>query len=187
MMAPRMVPLVAHVEQIRGERGTDRVPDFDPTEAGVEARVLLLLEAPGPRATRERGGSGFVSPDNNDATAENMWWLLREAGVDRRSEVATWNVVPWYVGDDHRIRGVRVGDLDEARPYVEELVTRLLPDLRVVLLLGRKASKGWARLKLDVPSIEAPHPSPVNLNSRPDHRQLIRDALVRARQGAGFG
>jgi hypothetical protein len=59
--APHMAPLTAHVARIRAERGADRVPDFDPTEAGVNAPILLLLEAPGGNATRERGGSGFVS------------------------------------------------------------------------------------------------------------------------------
>lgn len=103
--APHMTPLARLVDRIRAERGADRVPDFDPTEAGVRARMLLLLEAPGPKATRERGGSGFISPDNDDATAKNMWQLLREAGVDRQVEVVTWNVVPWYVGDDSKIRG----------------------------------------------------------------------------------
>lgn len=161
------------------------MPDFDPTEAGVMARILLLLEAPGPKATRERGGSGFVSPDNDDATAQNMWWLLRDAGVNRRVEVVTWNVVPWYVGDDRKIRGATVFDLNEARPYVEELAG-LLPDLGAVVLLGRKAAAGWARMGLDRPTIEAPHPSPVNLNPRPHLREEILRALIGARSLAGF-
>lgn len=111
LTAPHVAPLTAHVERIRRERGADRVPDFDPTEAGVHAPILLLLEAPGGKATRERGGSGFVSPDNNDDTAENMWRMLLEVGVDRRREVVTWNVVPWYIGSDQRIRPAESADL----------------------------------------------------------------------------
>lgn len=183
--APHMGPLVSYVGRIRADRGADRVPDFDPTEAGVHARILLLLEAPGPKATRERGGSGFVSPDNNDGSAENMWHLLREAGVDRATEVATWNVVPWYIGSDKKIRPAQSDDLVEARAYIEELIS-LLPALAVVVLIGKPAAEGWRRLRLDLPSAQAPHPSPQNLNTRPHYRAEILNALQAARQLAGL-
>lgn len=156
------------------------MPWFDPHEAGVEARILLLLEAPGRRAV----GSGFVSPDNDDQTAQNMWTLLREAGIDRRREVVTWNIVPWYIGDGQRIRPATRADLDQARPALRELLS-LLPDLRVVVLLGRKAARGWTRAGLDLDSVEAPHPSPLALNTRPAARDAVRAALVRARLLAG--
>ena len=159
------------------------MPDFDPTEAGVAAPILLLLEAPGPKASRERGGSGFVSPDNIDGTAENMWRPLREAEVDRGHEVVTWDVVPWYIGSDRNIRPADSADLLEGRPYVEELLG-LLRALRVVVRIGRHAAKGWARLGLDLPAIEAPHPSPQNLNTRPHLRPAVLDALREARRVA---
>jgi uracil-DNA glycosylase len=181
LAASHVAPLTAHVERIRSDRGADRVPDFDPTEAGIEAAILLLLEAPGGKATRERGGSGFISPDNNDGTAENMWRLLREAGVDRRREVVTWNVVPWYVGSDSKIRPAESADLLDGRPYIEELIA-LLTALRVVVLIGKHAERGWSRLGLTLPTVAAPHPSPQNLNSRPHYRPLILDALREARR-----
>ncbi|MEX1208762.1 MAG: uracil-DNA glycosylase [Acidimicrobiia bacterium] len=146
---------------------------------------MLLFEAPGGKATVERGGSGFVSPDNNDATAQNMWYLLRDAGVDRRVEVVTWNVVPWYVGDDHKIRRVAAADLREARPHVEELLG-LLPNLGVVVLLGKRAQKGWSGIGMEVASIGAPHPSPQNLNPRPHLRDEILRALESARRLSRF-
>jgi len=68
----RIAKLTAFVRALRRSHGADRVPDFDPTEAGTNARILILLEAPGPRATKARGGSGFVSADNNDGTAGNL-------------------------------------------------------------------------------------------------------------------
>ena len=61
LTSPHVAPLTEHVQRMRAERGSDRVPDFDPTEAGTSAPILLLLEAPGPKATKERGGSGFAS------------------------------------------------------------------------------------------------------------------------------
>jgi hypothetical protein len=175
-----MLPLAEHVELIRAERGSDRVPDFDPTEAGVLAPVLLLLEAPGGKATRERGGSGFVSPDNDDATAENMWRLLREAGIERSRDVVTWNIVPWYLGSDTKIRQAAQRDLDEARPHLIELLG-LLPSLVVAVLIGKRAAYGWRYLRATLPTIEVPHPSPRNLNSRPWSRAAIRTGLATAR------
>lgn len=180
---PDILPLTEHVERIRSARGRDRVPDFDPTEAGVRAPLLLLLEAPGAKATRERGGSGFVSPDNDDGTAENMWWLLRQAGVDRAKDVVTWNIVPWYLGSDSKIKPATRVDLEAARPYVAELLG-LLVNLRVVVLIGRRAADGWRQLAIDLPSVEVPHPSPQNLNTRPQSRALIRDRLREAQERA---
>jgi hypothetical protein len=59
------------------------VPRFDPAEAGVNARVMLLFEAPGPMTNTDntRPGSGFISVDNNDQSAENCWRLRNEVGA----------------------------------------------------------------------------------------------------------
>lgn len=111
-----------------------------PTEAGVEAHILMLFENPGRRADAARG-SGFISADNDDKSAENMWHLLREAGIDRRRDIVAWNIVPWYLGDERRIGAVRTSDIAAARPALLELL-RLLPQLRVVILFGRKAQDG---------------------------------------------
>jgi uracil-DNA glycosylase len=154
------------------------VPYFDPTEAGTEARILLLLEAPGRRSALE-GGSGFVSPDNDDQTAQNMWHLLREAGIDRGREILTWNVVPWYIGDGTKIRATRSSDLEDARQATRELLA-LLSDIRVVVLLGRPAAKAWRMLGFSLPAILASHPSPLNLNTRPQRREEIRQSLAEA-------
>jgi uracil-DNA glycosylase len=180
LTAAHVAPLHEYVQGLRLERGGDRVPDFDPTEAGINAPILLLLEAPGGKATRERGGSGFVSPDNDDGSAENMWKLLGEAGIDRARDVVTWNIVPWYIGSDHKIRRAEPRDLDEARPYVEELLG-LLPDLRVVVLIGRRAAQGWRHLHITGPqTVEVPHPSPQNLNTRRGSRGRLLEGLRRA-------
>lgn len=159
------------------------MPDFDPTEAATAAPILLLLEAPGPKATSERGGSGFVSPDNNDGTAENMWHLLCCAGIDRATDVVTWNVVPWYIGDDRRIRPADSRDLLDGRPYIEELI-RLLTRLEVVVLLGQHARHGWERLRFPTRALAAPHPSPTNLNTRPHHRAEVLETLRKAHRTA---
>jgi hypothetical protein len=58
--APHVEPLNTWVRDVRRRLGPAAiVPWFDPGDGGVEARILWLL--PGPKATRERGGSGIVS------------------------------------------------------------------------------------------------------------------------------
>lgn len=186
-----VAPLTDLVERIRATRGDgEAVPWFDPDSGGVDAEVLLLFEAPGPRAVgttalaHRRRGSGFISPDNNDATATNVLLLEEEAGLDRR-RVLHWNIVPWYVGDGTRIRGVNARDLEEALPWLAELL-QLLPCLKVVVLCGRKPQRGWTRYSGPRPHglvvLACPHPSPVNVNSRREARGVILSAFDTARR-----
>jgi hypothetical protein len=181
LQAPHVAPLTALVRRLRAAHGGG-VPWFDPTEAGVEARILLLFENPGRRADAAQG-SGFISADNDDASAENMWRFLGEAGIDRRGDVVAWNIVPWYLGDDRKIGAVRASDLEQARPALHELL-HLLPELRVVVLFGRKAQAGWRRARppVDVAVLEAPHPSGRWLNGHPGDRAVIVARLRDARR-----
>ncbi len=162
--------------------GDESIPWFDPTDAGVRARILLLLEAPGRRATAKQG-SGFVSADNDDPTAENAWHLYREAGIDRATDIVVWNVIPWYIGTDTGVRAWTHRDLHEAREVVRDLLEQL-PDLRVVVLQGKAAAAAWERLDIDLPVIRSPHPSPQNLNTRPAMRESILTALRAAKAAA---
>jgi hypothetical protein len=181
---PHIAPLTALVQQFRDEHGPDSVPWFDPTEAGVHARILLLFENPGRRADALHG-SGFISADNDDRSAENMWRIFREAGIDRSRDVVNWNIVPWYLGDAQKIGSVRTSDIDEARPALARLLA-LLPELRVVILCGRKAQQGWdrARLGVNVLVLRVPHPSGRWLNAHPEDREKIVAALIEARRRA---
>ena len=182
---PHVKPLSDYVRRLRTRHGGDAsIPWFDPTEAGITAPILLLLEAPGRRATTEQG-SGYISADNNDGSAENMWHILREAGVDRSTEIVVWNVVPWYIGSPEGIRAATSADIAEAHGALVELLS-LLPRLQVVVLLGDRAADAWQLVGVDMPTVRAPHPSPKNLNSRPHYRAKIVEALVQARQQAGL-
>ena len=184
-----MAPLSAFVGRLRVQHGGgESVPWFDPTEAGVHARILALLEAPGPRATGATGprpsakGSGFISADNNDPTADHVWHLLRDSGIDRAREYAAWNIVPWYVGDGRAIRKATRGDIEQARPALLELLD-LMTEIRVVMLLGDAAQKGWdrARINRSLHVIRARHPSPQWLHRYPTGRQDLRAAFARAK------
>src|SRR5690606_18145622 len=126
--------------------------------------------------------SGFISPDNNDASAALVFELREEAGLPRRASTY-WNVVPWYLGTGQKIAASTAADYREARPYLLE-VLQLLPRLEVVVLLGKAAGRAWdaaaPALAEVVTVLRCPHPSPQNVNTRPEARAKILDALVRA-------
>ena len=175
LQAAHMRPLSDLAMRIR-ERQVDprSVPDFDPLDGGVEAEVLFLLEAPGPRAVQ----SGFVSRNNPDETAKNFFLSSQEAGIERRRTLL-WNVVPWYVGEGGRIRPVRGSDVAQARDWLEALLA-LLPGLRIVVFVGRKAALASQLVVQVSPGVgvqSMPHPSPVFVNRSAKNRSQIVEAL----------
>jgi hypothetical protein len=181
-----VVPLNQWVEGLRQRLGDGAVPWFDPDDGGIHARILWLLEAPGPKATEFRGGSGFVSCDNNDSTAQNTWETRVEAGVARHL-VVHWNVVPYYLGDGQRIKAATDDDLSATGALLSEMLA-LLPELRCVILGGEAAIRCWDRYAPPghgLAAIRTKHPSPRNLNTRPQYRPLIVDAWKKALQVTG--
>lgn len=171
--APHIAHLTAFVEALRVEAGPGaQVPYFDPWDGGVGATTLFLLEAPGSRAVR----SGFVSRNNPDETAKNFYELCIEAGIDRKKTII-WNAVPWYIGDGKKIRAATSKDLvDGLEPLARLLV--LLPKLRVVVLVGRKAQKAAAQFDQNRYTLFiCPHPSPMFVNNAPGNRGKILDVL----------
>lgn len=114
------------------------VPHFDPAEAGVSARALLLLEAPGPKTVPEWGGSGFISVDNNDVTAQNTWNARNDAGL--HDHTLAWNILPWVMGR----ASVKPTSAELTQGAIElRGLLELLPDLQVIVLAGDKAKAGW--------------------------------------------
>jgi len=150
------------------------IPDFDPWDGGVTAEILYLLEAPGAQAV----ASGFVSRNNPDETAKNFFELNREAGIPRELSV-TWNIVPWYIGSGKRIRAATREDISSGSKSLERLL-RLLPTLRAVVLVGRKAERAAgiiSRACPDVRIFRSPHPSPLFVNNAPGNRDRILRTL----------
>lgn len=178
-------PLTAWVERLTSTRADSglkaEIPAIDPADAGVDARVLLLMEAPGPmtNAFSGRPGSGFISSDNDDATAENLWHARRAAGLV--DGTLLWNVVPWYLGPANK--KPTVADLREGAGPVRELIA-MLPNLHTVVTLGVFARKGWTRfgrpgIGIGVRTITTWHPSRQSM-IQPGNREHLIAALSRA-------
>jgi len=172
---PHVERLTKFVHEIRRDRALrNEVPFFDPADGGINAECLFVLEAPGPNAVK----SGFVSSNNPDESAKNWLLISRESGLSRKRTIA-WNIVPWYLGSGKKIRPAKATDIKEGWPYLLKLLD-LLPNLRIIVLVGRKAQKVTSRLQAirsDLQILNCPHPSPSFMNRKPQNRGILLSAL----------
>lgn len=133
--APHIAPVNRFVDQLR-ER--EWAPYVAPIHGGVDARVLSILRDPGPK-TRDGEGSGFLSTENDDPTAERQGQLLATVGLDA-ADILPWNAYPWYIN-----RAPRAAELELGVKPILDLID-MLPKLRAVLLQGGSAKDSWRRV-----------------------------------------
>jgi len=163
---PHVMALTEYAAKLRN-RGLGEVPAFDPLDGGVGAQVLFLFEKPGPM-TGEGRGSGFISRNNDDATAEATFEFMKKAGIPRRLTV-TWNLIPWWNGT----RKVTVQELREGTDCLQELVA-LLPRLCAVVMVGQSAAKAKPYLETTgMAVLTSCHPSPLVKAKFPDKWKAI--------------
>ena len=155
---PHVAPLTQFVRSLRTE-GFGDVPYFDPLDGGTNATSLFLLEKPGSMAS----SSGFISRNNNDKTAENTFRFMVQAGIDRRT-TCLWNTVPGWNGT----RKISSAELKAGAACLYRLFA-LLPDIGVVVLVGRKAQKARYLIQdYGVEILTSFHPSPINYATAPE-------------------
>jgi uracil-DNA glycosylase len=175
--SPHLAPIRALGRAIAAAQGAE-VPEPDPLDGGVAARLLLLLETPGPRIR----GTGLVSRDNPTGTAANLFRFLAEAGIARR-DTLIWNTIPWVIhAPGARNRLPRRSEVRQALPWVTPLLA-CLPHLRVVVLSGRVAGFAQSDLEASRPDlrlIPIPHPSPTFVCTAPSVAARIRAGLAEA-------
>jgi uracil-DNA glycosylase len=182
---PHVRPLNELVDRWRSD--VRPVPYADPDSGGVHSKILFLHESPGPKASAKHG-SGLISTDNNDPSAERFWRLSRQAGLDCGSYIS-WNAVPWYVSGDGRNVNATDDEGRAALPYLHRFVT-LLTRLRVVVVMGRFAERWWFEYLIRVPDsrvlplLAAPHTSNRARISRPRFEDDILAAMAKAKQVA---
>lgn len=154
------------------------MPGFDPADGRAEARLLILLETPGP------GGDGprQVSRDNPTGTARNLTRFLHEAGI-ARADTILWNAVPWIVhAPGARNRALRRGEIREGIAMLPSFLA-LLPHLAVVVLAGRVAGEARgtvAAARPDAAVLAMPHPSPTIVCTSPEIPRRIAMSLGEA-------
>ncbi|RVU15836.1 uracil-DNA glycosylase [Methylobacterium oryzihabitans] len=175
--AAHLAPLRRLSDRIRAEQGAP-VPEADPLDGGVGARLLLLLETPGPAT----GRTDFVSRDNPTGTAANLFRFLGQAGI-ARADTLIWNAVPWVIhAPGARNRAPRAGEIRAARPYLGPLLD-LMPRLAVAVLSGRVAGglrPDLAAARPGLPVIDVPHPSPTYVCTSPAVAERIAAGLAEA-------
>lgn len=177
LQAPHMALLAAFAARMRAALGW-QVPDFDPCDGGAGARLLILLETPGPRM----GGAMLVSCDHAAGTARNLRRFLADAGLPRGA-VVLWNAVPWVI-DANRCRAPRTSEIAHGLTWLPDLLD-LLPELRGCVLAGRAARQATpmlARARPLLPVWAMPHPSPTYVNTSPVVAERIVAALRAARE-----
>ena len=177
---PHVKPLTEFVENLRIEMVANAaIPYFDPWDGGVDAELLMLLEAPGPNAVN----SGFISRNNPDETAKNIFELFKKSGIERKRTVI-WNIVPWYIGTGAKIRAATQKDIKLGMNSLHALIG-LLPKINAVLMLGKKAQKAKPYFGTNFPNLKlfsCPHPSPLFVNRLPGNREILLEHLRNVRK-----
>ncbi len=167
---PHMAPLAYFAAELRA-RTSALVPDMDPLDGGIGARVLLLLEKPGPQAAR----TGFVSRDNPSPTSAALRAFLDAAGLPRE-ETVLWNAIPAWNGTIRLTAAERrdgPGHLSALRP--------LLPCLDTAILVGRQAQRAEPWLP-GLRIVRSAHPSPQVRAAFPDRWAEIPRLWAEARR-----
>ncbi len=175
---PHVAPLAALAKQIRRETGRP-VPDADPADGGVHARLLLLLETPGP----SHALTGLVSRDNPTPTAANLRRFLSGAGI-AREDTLIWNAVPFVIhAPGARNRAPRRAEIREGLLFLPRLLA-LLPRLHAAVLAGRVAAQSEPVLRAacpGLPVLRMPHPSPTYVCTSPEIPRRIAATLEEAK------
>jgi hypothetical protein len=160
---PHIKPLTDFVRRLRATYDAE-FPDFDPADGGTKAEIIFLFEKPGPMtssARQGRSGSGFISRDNDDPTAEATFNFMIQAGIPREKAVL-WNLIPGWNGVVNVTKDeLRLGALE-----VENLLS-LTPHAKSIVLVGRKAQRAEHLLQgHGLKIFRSPHPSQRVKNSR---------------------
>ncbi|GGC74199.1 hypothetical protein GCM10011410_29320 [Hoyosella rhizosphaerae] len=161
--APHVVPINDLVDEIGRAMGWANLPYIDPTFGGINSRALLVMKAPEEDADPSRTDHRFLSFDNNDDGAANMFEAFQRRGL-ARSLVLPWNVCPFP------IVGYTPNAVERRRaaPFTRRLLG-MLPALEVVVTLGGPARDGWRPSELHpgrkLNLIAGASPSPPGINT----------------------
>ena len=145
---PHVAPLNLLVDDLIAERPGSYMPYISPLYGGVEATILLLFQDPGRMTDGRAGGSGFLSPENDDPSAGLLADCIDEAGLVQ-SDLVSWNAFPWFLEDQGNVttRMLQEG-VDPLCRFIA-----LLPRLTTVVTCGNKAHQSWGLLEESAPGV----------------------------------
>ena len=174
---PHIAPISYLVDTIAETENAPGLPYNDPLFGGVNAEILFILKSPQADANPALFGTRFLSIDNDDEGAENMFYALADNNIDR-SRCLAWNICPFPT-----IKNTPSDEeIGRAAPYTRQLIA-MLPNLKVVVLLGGPARQGWSQALLggrrDVTVIRGASPSPPGIHrttNRASFEHAIREA-----------
>jgi uracil-DNA glycosylase len=173
---PHIAPLADYVQRLRDIHPAWEFPNFDPLDGGTNAEILFLLEKPGPMTSAASAGSGFISRNNDDPTAQATFDFMKKADISRERAVI-WNVVPGWNGT----RKVTAAELKAGVVALRGLLP-LLPKLHSIVLVGKKAQRALALVEpLGLRIFKSAHPSPLVFASQPNEWHAIPADWARAK------
>jgi hypothetical protein len=146
LRSPRIAPITDLVDS-RRQGQIQEVPYVAPIYGGIKARLLNVLTSPGQATRAAPRGTGFLCLENPDQAAASVKNLLSDAGISPR-EMTPWNAYPWFT---ERPRPTAAELEAGVEPWVQ--LISLLPDLRVIMLLGGAAQDGWRRVRRRHPGV----------------------------------
>lgn len=167
---PHMALLTRYIGEIKQEESVERfIPDFDPCDGGIYAKVLFLLDSPDQATVR----SGFVSRNNMDYASKNLCVLLRRAGIDRCNTLI-WNLTPWMLADNED------PITDRAFLLLERLI-KLPTQLRVIVLIGDRVRSSGLKVKRIAKTqiIPTRYPFIGTFNMRDDAKEDVLKTFLR--------
>lgn len=150
------------VDELMRSKPNIRVPGFEPRNGNASARFLFLLETPGRQATTS------VSQYNDDPTARNFQSMLKVAGIED-SDIAIWNVVPWYLGDDRAAQPPTATDIREGIGWLIKALP-CFENLQCIVLVGASARRAHIELSKVTTAriLSCHHPSPKVMSTNPN-------------------
>ncbi|WP_175279516.1 hypothetical protein [Prescottella equi] len=138
--APSVRAINEYVDELRAARHVS-IPYVAPSYGGVNARLLTLMQDPGPKTDLANvEGSGMICLENVDLSAARQKFFLNEAGIDV-SEIVSWNAYPWRKPHPQTCQSDR-----EAAEALRRFLL-LTPYLEVVILNGTVAKRIWGVLE----------------------------------------
>lgn len=137
---PHIEPINRLVDRLIADHDDRWMPYVAPDHGGIDSRIVLLFQDPGPMTAPINGGSGFIGCENDDPSANLLSQCLDSAGVAQRA-VIPWNSYPWFLPAQSGVTvAMRVEGIEPLRSLL-----KLLDKAHTMVTCGKVAHDTWNR------------------------------------------